>query len=179
VLTGDVISLRPVSQADLDQLYRFHIDIRNRGDYFPLGIASETVFKRRFQETGLWSDAEGMLLIVDPATDAVLGHIEFFRTVNYLDELELSYQLYAREHDRKGVVTDAVRLLTAYLFDSKRFNRIRLIIHPDNAASRRVAEKCGFLHEGTARGAWFHQGRSHDVEVYAQTRADHDRNRSR
>jgi RimJ/RimL family protein N-acetyltransferase len=171
VLTGEVISLRPVSQSDLDQLYRFHIDIRNRGDFFPLGIASETVFKRRFQETGLWSDAEGMLVIVD-AADTVLGHIEFYRTLGYLDELELSYQLYSREHDRKGIVSEAVQLLTDYLFASKKFNRIRLIIHPDNAASRRVAEKCGFRHEGTARGAWFHQGRSHDVEVYAVTRAD-------
>ena len=172
MLTGDVIRLRPVRQSDLEQLYRFHIDISNRGEYFPLGIASETAFANQFRESGLWSDSEGMLLIVDEA-DNILGHIEFFRTVNYLDELELSYQLYSRDQDRKGIVTDAVRLLTAYLFDSKKFNRIRLIIHPDNAASRRIAEKCGFLHEGTARGAWFHRGRNHDVEVFAKTRADH------
>lgn len=174
MLIGEVISLRPVSESDLDFLYRVHVDIQNRGSYFPLGITSETMFKRQFHESGLWSDSEGMLLIVDDS-DAVLGHIEFFRTVSYLDELELSYQLYSRDQERKGVVTDAVRLLTGYLFDSKKFNRIQLIIHPDNAASRRIAEKCGFLHEGTARGAWFHQGRSHDVEVYAQTRADHYR----
>ena len=173
MLTGDVISLRPVSHSDLEQLHRFHLDIRNRGEYFPLGVASEPVFMRQFQETGLWSDAEGMLLIVDEANN-ILGHIEFFRTVNYLDELELSYQLYSRDQDRKGIVTDAVRLMTAYLFNSKKFKRIRLIIHPDNTGSRRVAEKCGFLHEGTARGAWFHQGRNHDVEVYALTRADHN-----
>ena len=116
-----------------------------------------------------------MLLIVDDA-DEVLGHIEFYRTVGYLDELELSYQLYAREHDRRGITTDAVRLLTGYLFDSKKFNRIRLMIHPDNAASRRVAEICGYLHEGTARGVWYQHGRSHDLEVYAKTRADHYRN---
>lgn len=174
MLIGDVIGLRPVSQADMDQLYRYHTDITNRGSYFPLGIASETTFKRQFEESGLWSDSEGMLLIVD-AADTVLGHIEFYRTVGYLDELELSYQLYSREHDRKGIVSDAVRLLTAYLFNTKKFNRIRLMIHPDNAASRRVAEKCGFQHEGTARGVWFQHGRSHDLEVYAQTRADHVR----
>jgi RimJ/RimL family protein N-acetyltransferase len=51
-------------------------------------------------------------------------------------------------------------------------NRIRLIIHPDNAPSRRVADKCGFRHEGTARGAWFSKGKHHDVEVYAVLRRD-------
>jgi RimJ/RimL family protein N-acetyltransferase len=30
-----------------------------------------------------------------------------------------------------------------------------------------VAEKCGYKHEGTARGAWYNRGRHHDVEVYA------------
>ena len=174
MLTGDLIRLRPVTRADLEQLYHFHTDIQNRGGYFPAGIMSEPAFMHQFQETGLWTDTEGTLLIVDEV-DNILGHIEFFRTVNYLDELELSYQLYSRNQERKGIVTDAVRLLTAYLFNNKKFNRIRLIIHPENLASRRIAEKCGFLHEGTARGAWFHQGRHHDVEVYAQTRADHDR----
>jgi [ribosomal protein S5]-alanine N-acetyltransferase len=172
MLTGDMISLRPVSQTDLERLYRFHVDIRNRGEYFPAGVVSETAFTNEFQDSGLWTDAEGTLLIVNDA-DNLLGHIEFYRTVSYLDELELSYQLYSRDHDRKGIITEAVKLLTAYLFDSKKFNRIRLIIHPDNVASRRVAEKCGFLHEGTARGAWFHKGKNHDVEVYAITRSDH------
>lgn len=48
-----------------------------------------------------------------------------------------------------------------------RVNRIRLVIHPGNTASRRLAEKCGFRHEGTARGAWYNKGRHHDVEIYA------------
>jgi [ribosomal protein S5]-alanine N-acetyltransferase len=68
----------------------------------------------------------------------------------------------------QGVATEAVRLLVCYLFENKRVNRIRLVIHPDNVASRRLAEKCGFRHEGTARGAWYHQG----VEIYAVLHAD-------
>jgi RimJ/RimL family protein N-acetyltransferase len=30
-----------------------------------------------------------------------------------------------------------------------------------------LAEKCGFRHEGTARGAWYHKGAHRDVEIYA------------
>jgi hypothetical protein len=37
-----------------------------------------------------------MLVIASPG-DSILGHIEFFKTVNYLDEFELSYQVYDPE----------------------------------------------------------------------------------
>jgi [ribosomal protein S5]-alanine N-acetyltransferase len=107
------------------------------------------------------------MLVMVAADESILGHIEFFKTVNYLDEYELSYQIYAPHQRRKGVATEAVKLLVRYLFETKRVNRIRLIIHPENLASRRLADKCGFRHEGTARGAWYHQGKHRDVEVYA------------
>ena len=103
----------------------------------------------------------------------LLGHIEFFETVGYLDELELSYILYSTEHRGRGIATEAVRLLTGYLFDRTKTNRIRLVIHPGNAPSRRVAEKSGYTLEGVARGAWYHRGRNHDVVVWAILRAEH------
>jgi [ribosomal protein S5]-alanine N-acetyltransferase len=57
--------------------------------------------------------------------------------------------------------------LVCCLFETKRMNRNRLVIHPDNAAPRRLAEKCGFQHEGTAHGAWYNKGRYHAVEIYS------------
>ncbi len=166
MLKGKFITLRPVRDTDLDQLYAYHTDIDNRGDYFPRGILSQPAFRKQFQENGFWSKDDGMLAMVSPS-DEILGHIEFFKTVNYLDEYELSYHVYALEHQGKGVTTEAVNLLVRYLFETKRVNRIRLVIHPDNLASRRLAEKCGFMHEGTARGAWYNRGAHQDVEIYA------------
>ena len=166
MLKGKSILLRPVRETDLDQLYAYHADIDNRGDFFPRGILAEPVFRKRFQETGFWEKDDGMLLMVS-RNNEILGHIEFFKTVNYLDEYELSYQVYAPEQRGKGITTEAVNLLVRYLFETKRVNRIRLVIDPGNLASRRLAEKCGFTHEGTARGAWYHKGAHRDVEIYA------------
>lgn len=166
MLKGKSISLRPVRETDLDQLYTFHLDIDNRGGYFPRGVLSQPAFRKQFQETGYWTKEEGTLVMVSPEEE-ILGHIEFFKTVNYLDEFELSYQVYATEQRGKGIASEAVNLLVRYLFETKRVNRIRLVIHPENIASRRLAEKCGFRHEGTARGAWYNQGRHQDVEIYA------------
>ncbi|MBK8902966.1 MAG: GNAT family N-acetyltransferase [Anaerolineaceae bacterium] len=171
MLKGSTITLRPVRDTDLDQLYAFHLDIDNRGDFFPRGVMSQPLFRQRFQESGFWNKEDGMLVIVS-AQEQIVGHIEFFKTVNYLDEYELSYQVYAADRRGQGVATEAVGLLVCYLFENKRVNRIRLVIHPHNLASRRLAEKCGFRHEGTARGAWYHKGFHQDVEIYALLHAD-------
>lgn len=172
MLKGDHICLRPIREADLAHLYDAHQEIANRGLYYPWGVMSEATYRHKFQETGFWSKESGTLLIVTPE-DEILGHIEFFPTVSYLDELELAYHVYSDAHRGLGATTEAVRLMAGYLFDTKRYNRIRLIIHPENKASQRVAEKCGFTLEGTARGAWFHRGRHHDVLVYALLREEY------
>jgi ribosomal-protein-alanine N-acetyltransferase len=166
MIKGQSITLRPVRETDIDQLYALHLDIDNRGHYFPRGVLSQPAFRKEFQETGFWGKEDGMLVITSP-NDDILGHIEFFKTVNYLDEFELSYVVYAADQRGKGVATEAINLLVRYLFETKRVNRIRLVIHPENRASRRLAEKCGFRHEGTARGAWYNKGKHQDVEIYA------------
>src|SRR5690606_30703123 len=140
MLRGSVVTLRPVREEDLAELYSHHVDIDNRGEYFPRGIMAQTRFVKEFHESGFWTKHDGMLVITTP-DDRVIGHIEFFKTVNYLAEYELSYILYTTEHRRQGATTEAVTLMVRYLFETKPINRIRLVIHPGNAASRRIAEK--------------------------------------
>lgn len=145
------ITLRPVRETDLAELYAFHVDIVNRGEFFPRGVLSQPAFNQQFHDTGFWSKEDGLFVMINNA-DKIIGHIEFFKTVNYLDEYERSYILYTPQQRGQGAMTEAVNLMVRYLFETKTINRIRLVIHPDNAASRRLAEKCHFRHEGTARG---------------------------
>jgi RimJ/RimL family protein N-acetyltransferase len=177
MLSGNKIVLRPVRSADIDRLYAAHVDIANRGRFFPLGIRSEPAFRRDHAETGFWQPDEGMLLIMSGADDdsaggELAGHIEFFRPVPYWDAYELSYQLYDDRFAGRGYVTEAVQLLVDYLFANKKRDRIQLVIVPENAASRRIADKCGFVLEGTARGAFYNEGRNCDVLVYSLLRTD-------
>lgn len=171
MLRGSRTTLRPVLERDLDELYAAHTNVGNRGSYFPLGVRSESAFKREFAESGFWQQEEGMLLIRTEA-DELAGHIEFFKPVSYWDALELSYQLYDDRHAGRGYTTEAVQLLVDYLFATKEQHRIQLVIVTGNAASRRIAEKCGFTLEGTARGAFFNEGRNQDVLVYSLLRTD-------
>jgi ribosomal-protein-alanine N-acetyltransferase len=171
VLQGERTRLRQVREADLARMYDFHEDISNRGDFYPVGVSGWPAFRERYDKTGFWEQKEGMLIIAGN-DDAILGHIEFFETVGYLDEIEIGYILYSSEHAGQGIATEAVRLLSGYLFGRTKVNRLRLVIHPGNAASRRVAEKSGFTLESVARGAWYHRGRNHDVEIWALLRTD-------
>jgi len=171
MLRGERISLRPIREADLDAFYEAQVNIRNRGAYFPLGVQSEPKLRQEFAESGFWQREEGTLLIITPDGE-MAGHIEFFKPVSYWDAFELSYLLYDERFAGHGYTTAAVQLLTDYLFANKKQHRLQLVIVPENAASRRIAEKCGFQLEGTARGAFFNDGRNQDVLVYSLLRTD-------
>ena len=166
MLQGKLLRLRTVRERDLDDLYSKLNDLQYRGSFFPLGLQAEPVFHRKFEENGFWGENEGMLLMTDP-NDEVVGEIEFYPIVHYLVGYELSYLVFGSGHWGKGYATEAVRLLTAYLFARLRINRGQLAIHPENEASRRVAKKAGYMLEGVMRGCWFHKGNFHDLEIWS------------
>jgi len=157
--------LRTVSEADLPTLHAHQTNIANRGSHLGIDIPSETEIRKRFHEDGYWGPDNGLFLIVNNA-GAPIGQIWFFKP-SYWNGYELGYLIYDVNERGKGVITEAARLLVRYLFDTKLVNRIQLCIHPDNKASRRVAEKCGFTHEGMARGVWFNRGKHEPLEIYS------------
>jgi len=169
MLKAEQFVLRTVTENDLPAMLTHLNNLENKGDYYPRSLRSEVRLRKLFEEDGMWAQNEGVLLIVDD-NDAILGHIEFFQPVHYLNAYEISYLIYDVAARGKGIATEALAVLVRFLFDTKLINRIQLIIHPDNAASRRVADKCGFVHEATLRGAWFNYGTHHDVEVYSVLR---------
>jgi [ribosomal protein S5]-alanine N-acetyltransferase len=171
MLKADTFYLRTVSEADLPVLIQHLGNNANRGDYYPQDIHSETEIRRRFHEDGLWSKDHGTLFIVTKEGN-VIGHIAFFKPIGYWNAYEIAYILYDEKDRGKGITTEATRLLVRYLFETKTVNRVQLCIHPENVASRRVAEKLGFTHEGTARGAWFHRGQHQDLEIYSILRSE-------
>ena len=171
MIRGKNIMLRTVRETDLDTLYTALSDLASRGDYFPLNLFSEATFKREFHEHGFWTNDFGRLLICD-LDERLLGSIWYFQAVRYYDGLEIGYHLFDVGRRNTGVMTEALSLLAHYLFAARKINRLQLAIMRPNIASKRVAEKCGFTFEGVARGALFHRGANHDLEIYALVRHD-------
>jgi len=54
----------------------------------------------------------------------------------------------SQSHASKGLTTRAVREVTRYGLEELRLHRIEINLRPENAASKRVAEKAGYVFEG-------------------------------
>ncbi len=171
MIRGKHITLRTVRETDLDALFTALSDLASRGDSFPLSLMAESAFKREFHAHGFWSNDAGRLLIGD-AAERLLGSLWYFHAVPYYDGLEIGYQLFDVGSRNTGVMTEALALFAQYLFASRKINRLQLAMMRANVASKRVAEKRGFTFEGVARGAIFHRGANHDLEIYAMVRED-------
>lgn len=170
MIQGDGFVLRTVRASDVDALYEARSNVEGRGEYIPPRMGSQPGFRKEFEETGFWTDDSGMLLIVDSGDGRLLGSIAYFRPVFYSDALEIGYQLFQAASRGKGLMTEVLRLFCSFLFSHRSVYRLQLGVHPDNVASRRVAEKAGFRKEGVLRGAVYHRGAHHDLEMYSLLR---------
>ncbi len=172
MLNGKAITLSPIVEADLPVLYEHTLNLENRGEFWPTSISSMTQLQKELAEHGFWKDEFGSLKMTDTASGKLVGQMFWFKTVQYMTELEIGYIMYDTSNRSKGGTTEGLKMLTTFLLDTKPVNRIRLCIATGNGPSRRVAEKGGYRHEGTQRGAFWHKGQHYDMELYAVTRED-------
>lgn len=72
----------------------------------------------------------------------------------------------------RGIITSAVRAMTAYGFETLGLTRIFAVPFASNSASVRVLEKCGYVREGTMRRSAVKEGVVLDQALYAVTDLD-------
>jgi [ribosomal protein S5]-alanine N-acetyltransferase len=65
-------------------------------------------------------------------------------------EFEIGY-IADRDHQGQGLVSEAVRAVLGWLFETLQAHRVRLECSEDNLRSIKVAERCGFIREGHLR----------------------------
>ena len=68
----------------------------------------------------------------------------------------------------RGIATEAVALVSEYVFDDLGMLRLFAVPFADNAASCRVLEKAGFTREGIMRAASVKLGQPRDQALYAR-----------
>jgi ribosomal-protein-alanine N-acetyltransferase len=67
----------------------------------------------------------------------------------------------------KGIITEAVKLITAYAFANLDIIRIQAGVLSKNPASMRVLEKAGYQKEGISKNAIIKNGEVLDEHIYA------------
>ena len=72
----------------------------------------------------------------------------------------------------RGVASRALSELTAWVFAERRMHRAELRISVANEASKRVAERCGYVREGVLRSMHVKPGMRDDLEVWSRLATD-------
>jgi len=83
-----------------------------------------------------------------------IGNISIFNISLEHQSGEIGYWI-TSDMAGNGIVTEAVKIIEKEVFSNWQFNRIQLTCDPENIASIKVAEKCGFSLEGLKRKDFF------------------------
>ncbi|WP_194270538.1 GNAT family N-acetyltransferase [Glaciimonas soli] len=169
MIEGSAISIRHVRKSDLIKLIPLMNNLQMRGQYLPSSITSPDLIEKNFDADQMSTDVKETLLIVDKK-DNIIGSLWHFKSVPYFNAREIGYTLYALEQRGQGIVSEAVRLLSAYLFKSRMINRLEIRMDTNNIASEKVAIKCGYQKEGISRAANFVNGKNVDMFIYSLLR---------
>ena len=169
MLIGNGFNIRHVTERDLNHLTLLMNDLVVRGEFLPSLMTSPHKILQQYKENGLATDDFERLLIVDQE-DRIIGTIWHFKSVPYFNAREVGYTLFETDQRGKGIVSQAVSLLSSYLFNGFFINRIEIRMDTRNLASEKVAIKCGFEKEGVSRGANYVNGQHVDMNIYSLLR---------
>jgi len=171
MLKGQLCTVRHLLTADLNTFIALVNDLPSRGDYFSTHFKSPETMRKEFVQNGFVTEDSELFVIEDNAHHHIVGVITHFKGRTPVCR-EVGYRLFDGALAGKGYVTEACRLLIDHLFKVYQYHRLELLSAPENGASIRIAEKCGFTGEGILREAFFIGGRYCDVAVYSLLRPE-------
>lgn len=139
--------LRRFAENDLDDLSALMANL----DFmrFSLGVFSRAE-TAGFLEKVRGRDRAGspsQFALIVRSNQKLIGYCGFFlQTVDGAEELEIAYRLDPSFWGR-GLATEAARVVRDHAFNDLQLSHVISLIHPENLASRRVAEKNGMTPE--------------------------------
>jgi RimJ/RimL family protein N-acetyltransferase len=168
-LQGDV-QLRPWSRTDVPAIVAACQDpaISRWSPTIPYPYTNRDALEWLEQQEPARLAGKGLVFaIVHPTSKEMLGSISMEAVGIGHGAANIGYWL-APEARGHGYITCAVRMLAQWGFDHLGLARIELTTDPENVASQRVAERCGFRREGQLRSHMLirHSGQRRDSIIY-------------
>ena len=150
VINGDKVSLRPITDADTDDIVRWRNDPEVR-QFFIFREPFTPEMHRAWLKNRVAAGQVIQYIIIDRASGKSVGSV-YFRDVDPVSEAA-EYGIFIGEADARGrgVGTETARLFTAFGLDVLRLHRISLKVLGGNEIARRSYEKAGFVFEGRFR----------------------------
>ena len=162
------LCLRQPMEADAEALCAYYKD--DIGKYIlasdpntPIAAKSELQYSRNLFKTRrgiFWT-------IARKDNDEMIGTVGLY-TNNFHHRAELCYDL-AKDHWRKGVMSDALRATLSYCFRTAGFMRIEAVTMLENDASMGILQKLGFEFDSIMKNYRYYEGSFYDVNMYSLT----------
>jgi RimJ/RimL family protein N-acetyltransferase len=127
-------------------------------------LASQEPMRRRGEHLGL-------ALVSPAAPDDVLGSLSLLRPHWEHGRIEIGWWIAAPARGR-GLATAGARLLARWALERLGVARIDCFVDTDNLASRRVAERAGFVPDGVLRSWQEHRGERRAMVAYGLLASD-------
>jgi ribosomal-protein-alanine N-acetyltransferase len=154
LLEGERIVLKNIEKDDIDRIFDLVRKYPDIDKFFPMSLISEMVIKTHFEAGDSTGNINDICLLISDKQGNIIGSIAYFKGWQCdKNSQELAYHIFRPVHRGKGYMTEALCLLTTYLFETVKIPRLQINIIKGNITSRKVAEKCGFTFDGTVRRA--------------------------
>jgi len=149
MMETDRIILRPWREDDAEALFKWASDpeVGPRAGWPPHTSVEESreIIRTLFSGEGMWA-------IELKETGEPIGCVGYLPSSSSNlqiadDECEVGYWI-ARPYWGRGICTEALRLVIDHCFRTKGFSALWGDYFPDNPASGKVMEKCGFVDTG-------------------------------
>jgi RimJ/RimL family protein N-acetyltransferase len=161
VLTGELVELHPLREADFDALFAVASDPLIWEQHPASDRYQEPVFRAFFDQA---IESGGALIVRDARDGRVIGSSRFHGYDEGRSEVEIGWTFLARSHWGGRYNGEMKRLMLEHAL---RFvERVVFLVGPHNRRSRRAVEKIGGVEAGTRR-----DGEGRESVVYEITRA--------
>jgi len=166
-LTGTRCTVRSWRMEDVDAVVRHANNInvaRQLRDRFPHPYTRANAIP--FLKSAVAnSDASNLAIEVDGAAAGAIGYVRGTDVERY--SAEIGYWL-GESYWRRGIASEALILVTDYVFSTLNLLRLFALPFADNPGSIRVLEKAGYVREATLQCSSVKYGKPRDQALYVR-----------
>ncbi len=172
MLEGETVRVEPVDPArDAKQLYAASAEADSIWDYLPYGPFANLAEFTAWLQARAASNDPLFFTIIDRESGEARGMASLLRMTPEHGVIEIGHIWFAPSLQRTRAATETIYLLSRYAFELGN-RRYEWKCNALNAASRRAAERFGFMFEGVFRQHMVIKGRNRDTAWYSMTDAE-------
>ncbi|MCR3722712.1 Protein N-acetyltransferase, RimJ/RimL family [Prauserella flava] len=163
MITGDLVTLRPIEPEDADTYWRWHRDpavTRWLAHDYDESLAQ---IRKRFAERPVNSYSSTAFAVETLADRTLIGTVALRDATPETALAELDVYIGEERYRGHGYGTDTVAAICRYGFAAMRLHSIRLWVVADNDAAIRAYQKVGFRTDGRGRDAFRRDGCWYDM----------------